>query len=201
MARPKHPLLTRERIGLAAVSLIDAGHELQVTPLAKQLGVTTSSLYHHVSGRTDIIHAMREALTQQHPVTPPPEGSWEQQIRHTIGRLWITYAEHPRVLPYLLTVPITEPAIVLHYSSIVDALREAHVPETELLITVEALDAFAMGAALDGLSPELTFVGADDATSLGSLMRTHPQGRTRNTRVYELGLTLLLSGIAARGAR
>ncbi|NNV08536.1 TetR/AcrR family transcriptional regulator, partial [Geobacillus sp. MMMUD3] len=66
MARPTSPLLSREKIALAAIEMLDSGQELKIQPLAKRLGVSLSSLYHHVDGREGIVHAMREVLSGQY---------------------------------------------------------------------------------------------------------------------------------------
>ena len=59
MARPRTTLLSRDIIGRAAIEFVDAGKDLQVVPLAKHLGVSVSSLYHHVDGRDGVNRAMR----------------------------------------------------------------------------------------------------------------------------------------------
>lgn len=199
MARPKQPLLTRRAIAEAAIEMLDAGHELQVVPLARRLGVSVSSLYHHVDGRQGIIHAMREVLSERYQLVPSGGAAWDDVVRSAVASLWHLYGEHPRALQLLLTVVIDEPATVGFYGEMVEALRAAGIPEDELLSTVETLDAFAFGVALDALSPDRIFDPGDAAPSMEPLIERHPVGAVRNALLFERGLELIIAGIRVRG--
>jgi len=198
MARPTRALLSRQIIARAAIQLVDDGHELQVVPLAERLGVSVSSLYHHVRGRVGIIHAMREVLSEEYRLAPVAHASWEDTVRTSVRTLWNLYGDHPRVLPLLLSVVIDEPATVNFYGVLVDALDSAGIPENEILSTVETLDAFAFGVALDGLSPNLIFDPGTEESRLGALARSHPVGQERNQLLFERGLDLLILGVRER---
>ncbi|MFC5337022.1 TetR/AcrR family transcriptional regulator [Leucobacter denitrificans] len=198
MARPKAPLLSREIIARAAIELVEEGHELQVVPLAERLGVSTSSLYHHVEGRVGIVHAIREVLGEEYSLTPVPSSSWEETVRKSTHTLWRLYGDHPKVMPLLLSVVITEPTTVDFYTLIIDALDEAGIPEDEQLSTVEMLDAFAFGVALDALSPDLIFEPSGEHERLNRLIRKHPSGRERNALLFERGLDVIVLGIRER---
>ncbi len=198
VARPKAPLLSREIIARAAIELVDEGHELQVVPLAERLGVSTSSLYHHVKGRTGIVHAIREVLSEEYSLVPEPSASWEETVRKSTRTLWRLYGDHPKVMPLLLSVVITEPTTVDFYSLIIDALDKAGIPEDEQLSTVEMLDAFAFGVALDALSPDLIFEPGGEHERLNRLISKHPSGRKRNELLFERGLDVIVLGIRER---
>lgn len=198
MARPKSTLLTREIIGRAAIELVDAGHELQVVPLAKRLGVSVSSLYHHVDGRTGIIHAMREVLSDRYALVPDQNLDWQDTVRASLRTLWRLYGNHPRVMPLLLSVTINEPGPIGFYSVLVDAVDQAGIPQDEQLSTVETLEAFAFGVALDALSPDLIYQPGEGHERLGELIAAHPTGKARNELLFERGLDLLLLGISER---
>lgn len=201
MARPKVALLSREMIAEAAIELVDAGRDLQVVPLARELKVSPSSLYHHVSGRDDIIHAMREVLSARY-APPPTEGlGWEEQVRVVVTALWQLYGDHPRVLQLLLTVIIEEPTILELYGQLASALRAGGVPDSDLLSTIETLDAFAFGVALDALSPESIFARNRLGADFDALIDAHPTGRERNERLFDHGFALILAGLRARYAR
>ncbi|MBL3688159.1 TetR family transcriptional regulator [Leucobacter zeae] len=200
MARPRTALLSREIIGRAAIEYVEAGNELQVVPLAKRLGVSVSSLYHHVDGREGVIKAMRQVLIPQYLLAEAEPLTWADRIRHQVELSWRMYADHPRVLQLMITVVIEEPDVLSFYSALVDALEEAGVPEDELLTTVEVIDAFCFGAALDALSPDtiLAVGGADER--LARLVAAQPVGEPRNRRVFDHGLGLIIAGIEARTA-
>ncbi|KTR85576.1 TetR/AcrR family transcriptional regulator [Leucobacter chromiiresistens] len=200
MARPKTARLSREIIGRAAIELAESGRELQLVPLARELGVSVSSLYHHVDGRDGVIRAMREVLVPQYLADVPQGSGWEERIRLEVERTWRMYAGHPRVLQYMVTAVIDEPDVMRFYNALADALAEAGLPAGELLTTIEVIDAFTFGAALDTLSPDTILDPASAGDVLGGLLADHPVGAERNRRLFDRGLDLLLAGIAARVA-
>jgi len=198
MARPSAAILSREIIGQAAIDLVESGRDLQVVPLAKRLGVSVSSLYYHVDGRDGVIRAMRDVLVPQYIGVPAEADGWEERIRLEVESSWRMYADHPRVMQYLLTSVINEPDVMRFYDAMADALTEAGLPDDEILTTIEVIDAFMFGAALDTLSPERILDPESAGPRLAGLMAAHPSGTERNRRMFDRGLDLLLSGIRAR---
>ena len=198
MARPRTTLLSRDIIGRAAIEFVDAGKDLQVVPLAKHLGVSVSSLYHHVDGRDGIIRAMRHSLVSQYVREPVADPDWQSTIRREVEHTWRMYAEHPRVLELMVTVVIDEPDVLRIYSVLAEALERAGLPDDEIITTIEVIDAFSFGAALDALSPD-TILDADRTEGrLARLLAGHPVGSVRNRAVCARGLDLMLAGLAAR---
>ncbi|SDR92270.1 DNA-binding transcriptional regulator, AcrR family [Brevibacterium siliguriense] len=197
MARPSSPLLSREKIGRAAIGMIDDGGELKIQPLAKELGVSLSSIYHHVDGREGVIHAMREVLSAEYALNIPDQGSWKEDLKAKMDSLWRLYSDHPRVMIHLLGVTVEEPRTLTLYESLIDVLVSAGVPETELLTTIEVLDAFAFGAALDALSPQVIFSPESEDSRLTKLIENHPAGAERNHLLYRRGLDFIIAGIEA----
>ncbi len=203
MARPRIARLSREIIGRAAIDYVEAGNDLQLVPLAQQLDVSVSSLYHHVKGRDGVIQAMRQVLVAEYvPVEPVNENAdWATRVRGEVEATWRMYADHPRVLELMLTVVIDEPAVLRFYTSLVDALGEAGVPDDEVLTTIEVLDAFTFGAAFDAMSPDEILKPGEADGKLAELLSVHVAGRARNRLVFDRGLDLLIDGIRARVAR
>ncbi len=198
MARPRTARLSREIIGRAAIDMVEAGHELQLVPLARSLGVSVSSLYHHVAGREGVIQAMRQVLVSQYIRRLPQTSDWRQKIRQEVELTWRMYADHPRVLQLMLTVVIDEPDVLNIYSVLTEALVEAGLPEAEILTTIEVIDAFVFGVTLDALSPDEILDPDRAGGTLARLIRDHPSGAERNRRVFARGLDLLITGIEAR---
>ncbi len=200
VARPRTARLSREIIGRAALDYVDAGHDLQLVPLAKRLGVSVSSLYHHVDGRDGVIRALREVLVTEYIAVAPEHTDWESRIRSEVELTWRMYADHPRALELMLTVVIDEPDVLRFYSALAAALGDAGVPDTEILTTIEVIDAFTFGAALDALSPDTILDPEHSGPVLGPLLRRHPLGAERNRRVFDRGLDFIIAGIRARVA-
>lgn len=203
MARPRIARLSREIIGRAAIEYVEAGNDLQLVPLAKQLEVSVSSLYHHVAGRDGVIRAMRHVLvTEYMRGAPDCEGmDWADRLRIEVETTWRMYADHPRVLELMLTVVIDEPDVLRVYSSLVTALVDAGLPDDEILTTIEVIDAFSFGAAFDALSPDQILEPGEAGGKLAELLPAHPTGPARNRLMFDRGLDLLIDGIRARVAR
>lgn len=203
MARPRIARLSREIIGRAAIDYVEAGNELQVVPLAERLGVSVSSLYHHVKGRDGVIQAMRQVLVAEYLIDEGTlEGAdWAARVRSEVEVTWRMYADHPRVLELMLTVVIDEPVVLRFYTSLVGALGEAGLPDDEILTTIEVIDAFTFGAAFDAMSPDEILKPGEADGKLADLLAAHPAGRARNRLMFDRGLDLLLDGIRARVAR
>lgn len=198
MARPRTARLSREIIGRAAIDLVEDGQELQLVPLARRLGVSVSSLYHHVAGREGVIQAMRQVLVAQY-IRPLPDASdWRRKIRQEIELTWRMYADHPRVLQLMLTVVIDEPDVLSVYRVLTEALVEAGLPDDEILTTIEVIDAFTFGVTLDALSPDEILDPERAGGILARLIREHPSGSERNRRVFDRGIDLLIAGVEAR---
>lgn len=203
MARPRTMRLSREIIGRAAIEYVEAGSELQLVPLAQKLGVSVSSLYHHVAGRDGVIQAMRQVLVAEYTFDEVAfEGAdWVTRVRGEVETTWRMYADHPRVLELMLTVVIDEPAVLRFYTSLVEALGDAGLPDDEILTTVEVIDAFTFGAAFDALSPDTILSPGEADGKLAELLAAHTAGRARNRLMFDRGLDLLIDGITARAKR
>ena len=59
MPRPTQPILSTRNITDAALDAVDATGDFTMPGIAKQLNVTPSSLYTHISGRSEIVELMR----------------------------------------------------------------------------------------------------------------------------------------------
>lgn len=198
MARPTTPRLSRAIIAQAAIEMVGSGLELQIAPLAGRLSVRPSSLYNHVAGRADLIHAMRELLTSSAQTAGSSATDWRTRLQEELTCFWEIYAEHPRVLPLLIGVTVDEPDILKFYRRMAEALIDAGLAEALIPTTVAVLDAFALGAALDALSPEVIFSPGDEMDQAARLLANQPGGDERGRLVFETGLGYLIDGIAAR---
>ena len=201
MARPTTPLLSLEKITGAALELVDTTGELTMARLARALGVRPSSLYHHVAGREAIIEAVRAAVFTEQRLDPGPGSNDEQPVEESLHRLLHGYrdafARHPRLIPVLTAHTVAAPEVLAIYSTLATLLARWGVPDEHLLDAVTILDCFVIGAALDVTAPEQVWApsGAESA-ELSRALAAAPQGRARADQSFELGLRVVLGGLA-----
>ena len=107
MARPRVPLLTRDRIRAAALALIDRAGlgELSMRKLAAELGVQAASLYGHYATKDDVLDDIAAEIMTQ--VRPPSagDGDWPDALAGWARSYRDALAAHPHFVPYLATGP------------------------------------------------------------------------------------------------
>ena len=99
--------LDRERIIRAALDFLDDNgpEAVSLRAVAQQLGVPTTSLYHHVSGREDLLEGVVALLLEgvQRDLDAGLSGSWQgylQTLAHAVRRIAV---EHAAAFPLVAT--------------------------------------------------------------------------------------------------
>ncbi|POH72949.1 TetR/AcrR family transcriptional regulator C-terminal domain-containing protein [Arthrobacter glacialis] len=197
MARPLTPLLSVDRIAKGALELVDHSGEFTIPALAAKLGVRPSSLYNHVSGRTEIVELMR-GLASDHIRLPHHDSDWYATISETCRQYRNSYARHPRLIPLLTAYPVSHPATTRMYNLLADVLTEAGFDPAEVLKAITTLDSFVLGSALDVAAPEVVWTPGDHAEpALAAALATPPQGtQQRADEAFEYGLQIVMNGLA-----
>ncbi|MET8846344.1 TetR/AcrR family transcriptional regulator [Amycolatopsis sp. NPDC004625] len=192
-------LLDTEAILDAALAGIDATGRLTMAGLAARLGVSASSIYHHFSGRTAIVEALRERMATA--IDPPPlDGSdWGEQVGRWMRGYRRALAAHPALIPLLNEQTMTAGSVLLGYERIAVLLRGNGVPLREVVLWISVLDCYALGAALDLAAPdEVWRPERDDLPTLGDAITAAPRGRERADEAFDVGLDALLTGLRGR---
>ncbi|OXM65872.1 TetR family transcriptional regulator [Amycolatopsis vastitatis] len=199
MVQRRKRLLDTDAILDAALACVDATGRLTMAELATRLGVSASSIYHHFSGRTAIVEALRERMATA--IDPPPldESDWGEQIGRWMRGYRRVLAEHPALIPLLNEQTMTAGPVLHAYESIAVLLRRTGVPVREIVLWIGALDCYALGAALDLAAPdEVWRLERDDLPTLGAAIGAAPRGRDRADEAFDLGLDALLTGLRVR---
>ncbi len=98
MPRPTQPILSTRNITDAALDAVDATGDFTMPGIAKQLNVTPSSLYTHISGRSEIVELMRIRVMSSISVPHPPAG-WSERISAWGWAYRRAAVEHWRLIP------------------------------------------------------------------------------------------------------
>jgi len=156
MARPRHTLLTRQRIVEAAAALADAEglDAVSVRRLATELGVAGPSLYHHFATKADILDAVADAVVAQVDVSAFAALPWPEALRVWAHSYHAVLAAHPNIVPVLAHGPGRRPAALAMADTVYGALTDAgwspakatHIGALmRYLVTGSALGSFALG--------------------------------------------------------
>jgi len=192
-------LLDTEAILDAALACVDDTGRLTMADLATRLGVSASSIYHHFSGRTAIVEALRERMATTIDLPPLDESDWGAQVSRWMLAYRRALAEHPSLIPLLNEQTMTAGSVLQAYESIAILLRRTGVPVREIVLWIGVLDCYALGAALDLAAPdEVWSLERDDLPALGEAITAAPRGRERADEAFALGLEALLTGLRHR---
>ncbi|GAA4973390.1 TetR/AcrR family transcriptional regulator C-terminal domain-containing protein [Kineococcus glutinatus] len=201
MARPTTPLLSRQQILTAALELLDETGSFTLPRLAARLGVSASSIYHHVKGgREEIVEGIRGLLTDgAMPAEDDGEPDWQEFARRWARGYRAAMAAHPHVIALLTAQTVSDPLTLASYEALAQVLQRSGFGEEELLHAVTVLDCFVLGSALDAGAPLDVWADAGDPASAMSraIAATRTRPGDRSARSFELGLRILLTGLDA----
>ena len=206
--------LTRAGIVAAAVGVADAEGvaALSMRSVGKRLGVEAMSLYHHVANKEDLLDGMVDAVFAEFHA-PEIGGAWREEMRARHHSARAVLKKHPWAVGLMDSRRNAGFETLRHHDAVLGCLREAGF---SLALTGHAfavLDAHLYGFLVQELS--LAFDGERDLAELGEQILTAlPEGQLPYFREFtlehalqpgydfgdefEVGLELLLDGLAAR---
>ncbi len=202
MARPRHTLLTRERIVEAAGKLVDGeGLEaVSVRRIATELGVAGPSLYNHFATKGEILDAVADAVVARVNADWFTTHPWDDALRLWAHSYHAELSAHPNIVPVLAHGPGRRPAALAMADTVYGGLIRAGWPPARAthigalmryLVTGAALGSFALGFDEDpglyaGRYPHL-----HDAHLLAERRRSVDEG------AFALGLETIITGLQA----
>ncbi|WP_138416131.1 TetR/AcrR family transcriptional regulator C-terminal domain-containing protein [Sinomonas gamaensis] len=199
MARPSEPLITVEAVTDAALELVDESGDFSLPRVAKRIGVTQSSIYHHVKGRDEIVERMRRRIIETTPRTAVDGLSWDDALRTLVRAYRDGFARHPRLAPLLVQQTVQDDLVLGLYEDIALTLERAGFRGAEVLAAISTIDSFAIGAALDLAAPDVVWAPPGEGYPTLSRALSHaPAPAQRAEEAFEFGLDVLIEGLWAR---
>lgn len=199
MARPTTPLLSREKLFAAALAQVDATGSFSLPRLASELGVSTSSLYHHVpGGRTEIVEGVRALVSRPFAVLRAADGEpWAQFAQRWARAHRRSMAAHPRVVPLLAAQTVTSSEVLAGYEALAEVLERAGADGRAVVHAITVLDCLVLGSALDAGAPvEVWADGGATTPAMGRALRAAAAlAGDRSEESFELGLSSVLTGL------
>ncbi|NXY99723.1 TetR/AcrR family transcriptional regulator [Streptomyces sp. BR123] len=207
MARPRKPLLSRERIVEAAGELVDAeGLEAVSTRrLAAALGVSGPSLYNHFRTKDEILDAVADAVSARVDLSmfegrAGARPDWREALRAWAHSYRDALADHPNIVPVLARGPGRRPAGLRLADAVFGAMTAAGWPPAQATRIGALMRYFILGSAVGSFARG--FVddeAAYDPADYPHLSRAHllaERQREVDEGAFETGLTALLDGLA-----
>ena len=197
--------LSRERIIVAAVALVDAHglESLSMRKLGAALGVEAMSLYNHVDNKDDVLDGILDHVLREVPL-PDRDLPWREQLRVLARGFRAAGLAHPGVLPMFGARPIRTVEAFAPLERAYDILRNAGLDPDAALDAFLAMSSFVLGRVLlDMGSLRVTPVdGNVDLTAIH--LESHPRlvelqravAGSHSSREFERGLDLLLEGVS-----
>ncbi|MFE0098245.1 TetR/AcrR family transcriptional regulator, partial [Streptomyces sp. NPDC059015] len=213
MARPRKPLLSRERIVGAASALVDAEglDAVSTRRLAAELGVSGPSLYNHFRNKDEILDAVADAVSAKVDLSMFDESDprdWRTALHDWAVSYRAALTEHPNVVPVLARGPGRRPAGLKVADAVFGAMVRAGWPPAQATHIGALMRYFITGSALGsfagGFVDDATAYDPSDYPHLGQAHLLAERQERIDEGAFDTGLRALLDGLAARyemGAR
>ena len=166
--------LSRERVIRTAVAVADekGSAALSMRAIAGPLGVEAMSLYHHVTGRDEILDGMVDAVFGE--IDLPPQGAdWKSAMRHRAFSARAALLRHPWAIGLMDSRSRPGPATLRHHDAVIGALRTAGFSVRMTAHAVSLIDSYLYGFVLQELS--LPFTGSAELDEVaGAILQDMP---------------------------
>ncbi|MEU2112956.1 TetR/AcrR family transcriptional regulator C-terminal domain-containing protein [Streptomyces sp. NPDC019507] len=213
MARPRKPLLSRDRIVGAASALVDAEglDAVSTRRLAAELGVSGPSLYNHFRNKDEILDAVADAVSAKVDLSmfdASDPRDWRTALHDWAVSYRAALTEHPNVVPVLARGPGRRPAGLKVADAVFGAMVRAGWPPVRATHIGALMRYFITGSALGsfagGFVDDETAYDPSDYPHLGQAHLLAERQEKIDEGAFETGLRALLDGLTAQyeaGAR
>lgn len=205
MARPRVPLLSRERIRETALELIDRDGlaELSMRKLAAELGVQAASLYGHYPTKDELLDDIAEQIMATIDTSPFDTGDWRRGLLGWARSYRATLAKHPNFVPYLAAGPGRRDANLRMADAVHGGMVAAGWPPRQATMIGAAARYVVMGSTIGSFSRGFiddVQVYRDRYPHLEQAHLLRAKADEIDSESFELVLTAFVDGLEARFA-
>ncbi|WP_414721516.1 TetR/AcrR family transcriptional regulator [Streptomyces sp. LMG1-1-1.1] len=207
MARPRKPLLSRDRIVETAGALVDAEGlaALSTRRLAAELGVSGPSLYNHFRTKDEILDAVADAVSAKIDLSMFAEDDvrdWRTALHDWAVSYRAALADHPHIVPVLAQGPGRRPAGLRVADAVFGAMVRAGWPPAQATSIGALMRYFVTGSALGsfarGFVDDETAYDPADYPHLGQAHLLAEHRQKVDQRAFDTGLRALIDGLGAQ---
>ncbi|WP_030161825.1 TetR/AcrR family transcriptional regulator [Streptomyces sp. NRRL S-244] len=205
MARPRKPLLSRDRIVEAAGALVDTEGlgAVSTRRLAAALGVSGPSLYNHFRTKDEILDAVADAVSARVDLSmfePGAGRDWRSALHDWAHSYRDALSDHPNIVPVLARGPGRRPAGLRVADAVFGAMTEAGWPPAQATRIGALMRYFILGSAVGsfagGFVDDEAAYDPSDYPHLGQAHLLAERRREVDEGAFETGLAALLDGLA-----
>jgi len=199
VARPRQPILNRQRIVEVAIEILDCDglEALSTRRLAQELGVRAPSLYNHFSTKEEILDAVGDTIIGQVDLKMFHTRDWATALTGWARAYRTALAAHPNAVPFLARGPALRPAALALADAVYGALVDAGWPPSYATRIGATMRYFVAGSALGSFAQGFVDdprVYAERYPHLRDAHRLREHRRQVDDGAFELGLATLVSG-------
>jgi AcrR family transcriptional regulator len=208
-ARLKKPraTLSRDSIETAALAVIEEEglDGFSTRRLAQALGCEAMSIYHHFPSKAHLLDALVDRVVGELPAPQPP-APWRERLWKMSMDFRAMAHRHPAFFRYMAVHRMNTPAGLRWLDGALAAFREAGLSDEDAVRLFRGFGYYIIGGALDETSGYAKGPSALNPPSNEEIGRSFPNvaaaarwfapGQVDAT--FELGLNVLLDGVAAR---
>ncbi|HEY5841698.1 MAG TPA: TetR/AcrR family transcriptional regulator [Mycobacterium sp.] len=204
MGRPRVPLLSRERIRDAALSIIDRDglSGLSMRKLAGGLGVQAASLYKHYPTKDDVLDDIARGVIGRVDTSAFNEGAdWQQALASWARSYRDALAAHPNLVPYLAEGPGQREEGMQLANAVHGGLVRAGWPPREATLIGAATRHLVLGSTVGSFSRGFVDdvqVYRDRYPHLEQAHLLRSKADEIDTASFELALSAFIDGLQAR---
>ena len=209
--------VNRERALERAVAVADGEGLEAVTMrrLARELGVEAASLYHHVSGKDEILDGLVDMVSAEIELPPRTDG-WRPAIRQRAHNTRAVLRRHPWAVALMASRTTPGPATLRLLDAGIGCLREGGFSVQGAAHAISAVDSYVHGFVLQEVN--LPFGDESELAAMtGAIMEEFPkadfpylfeltvehvlQPGYNYGNEFDVGLQVVLDGVDARLGR
>lgn len=200
MARPRTPLLSRDRIRDKALELIDSDGlaELSMRKLARELGVQAASLYSHYATKDEVLDGIADAVMQQVDASAFEREEWPAALAAWARSYRAALAAHPKFVPFIAAGPGERAAALRNADLVHGGLVRAGWPPRYATMIGAATKYLVLGAAMEsfarGFAPDAD-VYAERYPNLAQAHLLAGKAAEIDTEGFELALRAFVDGL------
>ncbi|MEU2034492.1 TetR/AcrR family transcriptional regulator [Nocardia amamiensis] len=204
MGRPRQPLLSRERIVSAALTVVDENglDAVSFRRIAADLGVRGPSLYNHVATKDDLLDAMVDTVLGEVDLSMFTGGpDWRRALEVWARSYRAALARHPRLVPALNQGMGRRPNALRQADAVFGGLVAAGWPRRAATEVGALLRFFVTGSTLGSFAagfPDDAAVYRGAYPHLGEAHLLAGRQRQIDNAAFETGLRALLDGLTLR---